>query len=195
MAVGGGTLDPALIVFVVLLLSTGAMRLIELGVSLRRIAARREALVPEPRLFPAMALLHTGLIVLPLAEVGLLGRSFSWWIGGPAAALLLAATALRIWTLATIGEAWNVRVVRPPEGSVVTSGPYRFIRHPNYLCVILELAALPLLHTAWISALLLSGLNAAVLAVRIPTEEAALMQIPAWRGAMMDRARLIPGLF
>ncbi|HHO53034.1 MAG TPA: hypothetical protein ENK18_19685 [Deltaproteobacteria bacterium] len=188
-------MDPALAIFVLLLLATAVMRSIELGVSIRRLSARRGALVPEPRLFPAMVLLHTGLIVLPLAEVWLGHRPFIGWIGGPAAAILVAATALRIWTLATIGEAWNVRVVRPTEQTVVTTGPYRFIRHPNYLCVILEIAALPLLHSAWISALLLSALNAAVLAVRIPTEEATLARLPAWREAMSGRARLIPGLF
>jgi len=82
----------------------------------------------------------------------------------------------------------------PDEDQVVTTGPYRWIRHPNYLVVVLEIASLPLLHGAWISALGLSLLNAAVLARRIPTEEAALSRLAGWREAMADRARLVPGL-
>ena len=104
-------------------------------------------------------------------------------------------TALRVWTLRTIGRAWNVRVVVPDEAQVVSSGPYAWIRHPNYLVVILEVAALPLLHTAWVSALGLSLLNGVVLWRRIHTEERALGQLAGWREAMAQRARLIPGVF
>jgi methyltransferase len=186
---------PAFVLFCAALLATGAMRLVELAVSVRRMRARPEAVVDEPRLFPAMALLHTSLVALPIAEVVLLERPFTWGLGGPALVLLVGATLLRVWTLRTIGRAWNVRVVAPDDDMVVTTGPYRFIRHPNYLVVILEIAALPLLHGAWLSALALSALNAAVLAVRIRTEEATLTRVPAWREAMADRARLIPGVF
>ena len=176
--------------------ATGLMRLGELWVSRGRIAERpADALVGEPALFPAMAGLHTALVVLPLAEVWFLERAFQSLVAGLAFAVLLVATGLRVWTLRTIGIAWNVRVVRPESETVVTRGPYRFIRHPNYLCVILELAALPLLHSAWISAVVLTLWNAAVLSVRIRTEEAMLMEIPQWRDAFADRARLIPGVF
>ena len=149
----------------------------------------------EPRLFPLMALLHAGLVFGPLAEVWLLERAFVPWLAAASAVLLVSATVLRVWTLATIGGSWNVRVVRPEPGGVVTGGPYRFIRHPNYLCVILELLALPLFHGAWISALALGLLNGVVLWVRIRTEEAMLSEIDAWRAAFADRARLIPGVF
>lgn len=179
--------------FVATLLLTGAMRLVELSVSVRRMRARPDAVVAEPRVFPAMALLHAGLVGLPIAEVLWLERTFSWASTGPALAALALATGLRIWTLRTIGAAWNVRVVRPD--AVVTTGPYRWIRHPNYLCVVIELAALPLLHSAWLSSALLSAWNAAVLAVRIPTEEAVLARVPGWREAFADRARFVPGLF
>jgi methyltransferase len=186
--------DPRL-PFAALIVGTGAMRLVELAVSVRRIRARPQHLVHEPRLFPAMAALHTALVVLPLAEVWLLDRAFSWAVAGPALGILAAATALRVWTLATIGGAWNVRVVRPDEHAVATTGPYRYIRHPNYLCVVLELFALPLVHGAWASSLVLTLGNAAVLAVRVPTEERALMQVEAWRRAFEHRARFLPGLF
>jgi methyltransferase len=181
-------------VFAALLLGTGAMRLVELVVSRRRMAARPGAVVAEPALFPAMALLHAGLVFLPLVEVVALDRPFVPWLAGLAAGVLVLATTLRIWTLSTLGKVWNVRVVPPPPDQVVTGGPYRFIRHPNYLCVILEIAALPLLHDAWLSALVLSAWNAGVLAVRIPTEEAALSKLDAWRAAFADKPRFVPFL-
>jgi len=182
-------------VFALALAAVGALRLGEIAVSAARIRRRPDALIGEPALFPVMALLHVAVVSLPPAEVVLLDRPFLPALAVAAAAVLAGATALRIWTLAAIGRAWNVRIVRPEPGAVATGGPYRFIRHPNYLCVVLELAALPLLHTAWISALVLSAWNAVVLSRRIRTEERALAQIPEWRAAFAGRARLFPGLF
>lgn len=184
--------SPPFLVFAGLLLLTGVMRLVELAVSVRRARARPDAVVAEPGLFPAMALLHAGLVVAPLAEVAVLGRPFLPPLAAVAGGGLVVATALRIWTLRTIRGAWNVRVVVPAEGAIATTGPYAWIRHPNYLCVVLEIACLPLLHTAWISAVALSIVNALVLWRRIRTEEAALSRIPAWRDAMADRWRLVP---
>ena len=170
------------------------VRLGEVVVSRRRLRERPEALVAEPGLFPLMVLLHAGLIALPALEVIGLERPLRWPLAAGAGLVLALATLLRVWTLRAIGRAWNVRVVVPAEGAIVTAGPYRWIRHPNYLVVILEIASLPLLHGAWLSALGLSLLNAAVLARRIRTEEAALNELPAWREAMADKPRLIPGL-
>ena len=188
-------MTPAFQVFLVLLGLTGCMRLIELWISVRRFRARPDALVSAPALFPWMVTLHVGLVFGPVLEVWLLDRPFVPGLATGAVALLVAASALRIWTLSSLGHSWNVRVVRPQSGSVVTSGPYRWIRHPNYLCVILELVALPLFHTAWISALWLGVVNVAVLTVRVRTEEAMLTEVDAWRTAFADKARLLPGVF
>jgi methyltransferase len=182
-------------IFGVLLLGTGVMRLVELAVSMRRMQARPGVVVDEPRLFPVMAALHIALVVAPLAEVALLQRSFLPALGVAAGAVFVAATLLRVWTLATIGAAWNVRVLLPHEDAIATTGPYRFIRHPNYLVVILEIAALPLFHGAWVSAAGLSATNAMVLYHRIRIEEATLARSAAWRMAMQDRKRLIPWVF
>ena len=181
--------------FTTALLATGLMRLGEVAVSARRMRQRPEAVLAEPALFPAMALLHVGLIVLPLAEVFVLERPFSWLTAGPALGLLVGATALRVWTLKTIGISWNVRVVRPEPDRIATTGPYRWIRHPNYLVVILEILALPMLHGAWLAAALLTVANAAVLARRIRNEERVLATVPAWEETMAQRSRLIPGIF
>jgi methyltransferase len=178
--------------FAALLLATGAMRLVELAVSRRRMRARPDAVVAEPWLFPAMAALHVGLVFAPIAEVAWFDRPVVPWLTAAAGSVLVAATALRVWTLKTIGRSWNVRVVAPQ--TIATTGPYRWIRHPNYLVVILEIASLPLLHDAWISSIALSLCNAAVLWRRIRTEERTLSAIPAWAEAMRGKARLIPGI-
>lgn len=181
-------------VFAALLGVVALLRGLEVLVSRARQRVRPDHVVPEPLLFPLMVFLHAGLIVLPLLEVSLLERPFLPPLALAAGALLVLATLLRVWTLRTIGGAWNVRVVVPDEDQVVTSGPYAWIRHPNYLVVILEIAALPLLHTAWLSALGLTLLNGFVLWRRITTEEASLNKVSAWRKAMAHRARLIPGV-
>lgn len=180
--------------FVALLAAIGLLRLLELAVSVRRIAARPQDLVPERGLFLAMALLHAGFVFGPALEVVVFARTVGAWTPW-AALLLVGATVLRVWTLTSIGGAWNVRVVRPPEAQVCTTGPYAYLRHPNYLVVILEILAVPALHGAWISSLLLSLLNALVLAVRIRNEEAVLFQSPAYRAAFADKARFLPGIF
>jgi len=181
------------IVFAGLLLATGIMRTVEAIVSARRIRAADAPPVAEPWLFPLMALLHVGLVMTPLVEVLWLGRPFLPALAAAAGCVLVAATALRVWTLRSVGPAWNVRVLRPAR--IVTTGPYAFIRHPNYLAVILEVAALPLLHTAWIAALGLSALNGFVLYHRIRVEERMLSTLPDWREAMAHRPRLLPRPF
>lgn len=126
------------------------------------------------RHFRWMKLLHTSFFVACLAEVYLLGRPFDPRIGYPMLGLALAAQALRYWAIGTLGRRWNVRVIVLPGAPLVASGPYRFLRHPNYLAVVVEMAAVPLIHGAWLTALFFSLANGLVLLVRIRCEEAAL---------------------
>jgi methyltransferase len=188
-------MPPSVVAFTAFLAAIGVMRLVEIAVSRRRAAGSAAPAVAEPWLFPLMAALHAGLVTLPLVEVLALGRAASWVTFAPALTVLVGATALRIWTLGSLGRAWNVRVVPPPPDRIVTTGPYAWIRHPNYLVVILEIAAIPMLHGAWGAAVALSALNAFVLWHRIRTEEAALAEIPEWARAMADRKRLVPFLW
>jgi methyltransferase len=88
--------------------------------------------------------------------------------------------ALRYWAIATLGPRWNTRVLVVPGMPAVTSGPYRYLKHPNYLAVIVEILALPLVHGAWITALVASALNAVLLGIRIPCEEGALREHGAY---------------
>jgi methyltransferase len=113
-------------------------------------------------------------------------------------ALFLSAQYLRLAVLQTLGVYWNVGVMRPAssqsEATFVSAGPYRRIRHPNYLAVIIEIATLPLINGAWITALVCSLLNAIVLIRRVRYEEKELFKDPAYAVVMGPKARFIPGL-
>jgi len=126
---------------------------------------------------PVMVALHTGLLVGAVVEVLVLDRPFLPWLGWPMLALLVASHALRWWCISTLGKQWCTRIVVVPGLPAVTSGPYRFLRHPNYLAVVLEGIALPLVHTAWITAAVFTVANAALLRVRIAAEERALRSL------------------
>lgn len=105
--------------------------------------------------------------------------------------VLCFAFLIRAWMFWTLRGRWNVRVLDP--GTIATNGPYRFIRHPNYLAVILEVAALPLAVGAYEVALLGSIANAVVLSWRIPFEERTLAAAhPVYRDVMMRRPRFVP---
>lgn len=124
--------------------------------------------------YPAMVLLHTGFLLGCLAEVALLDRPFIPALGWPMLAILVAAQGLRWWCISTLGRQWNTRVVVVPGAARVTGGPYRLISHPNYVAVVAEGVALPLVHSAWITALVFTVLNAVLLRARIRAENAAL---------------------
>ncbi len=124
--------------------------------------------------YPAMVAVHTGLLAGAVAEVIWLDRPFVPMLGWPMLFLALACQALRWWCITTLGPHWNVLVVVIPGMTIVRTGPYRWFRHPNYVAVVLEGLALPLVHGAWLTALLFTVLNAGVLTVRIRTENRAL---------------------
>lgn len=125
--------------------------------------------------YPVMVGLHTAFLAACVAEVLLADRPFVPALAWPALALLVAAHALRWWCITSLGPRWTTRIVVLPGEPLVTRGPYRWLRHPNYVAVAAEIVALPLVHTAWVTALVFSVLNAVLLlAVRIPAEERAL---------------------
>lgn len=169
----------------------GAQRLRELDLSRRNSRALRGRQAAAGS-YPLMVAAHVGLCVLPLVEVAALRRRP--WLPLAWAGLLGAATALRWWSIRTLGASWNVRAVVPEDLRPVTSGPYRFVRHPNYLAVAVEFLALPLAGGALWSAVGLSLLNAGVLWDRIRSEERLLAQVPGYEEAFDGRARFIPGL-
>jgi methyltransferase len=95
-------------------------------------------------------------------------------VATPVPADLAATTTLRYWVIATLGDRWCTRVIVVPGAPLVDGGPFRWLRHPNYLAVALEVPALPLVHTAWLTALVFGTLDLAVLRARIRAEDAAL---------------------
>lgn len=151
-------------------------RLTELVLSKRNLAWSRERGGTESGLghYPFMVALHTGFLVGCVLEVWLGGRPFLPALGWPMLVLVIGAQALRWWCIRTLGRQWNTRIVVVPDLPLVTGGPYRFIRHPNYVAVIVEGFALPLVHTAFLTAILFSVLNAGLLTVRIRAENSAL---------------------
>ncbi|MGI8578095.1 MAG: isoprenylcysteine carboxyl methyltransferase family protein [Nocardioidaceae bacterium] len=126
--------------------------------------------------YPVLVVLHTGLLVGCLVEVLVAHRPFVPALGWTMLGLVVAAQALRWWCIHTLGHRWNTRVIIV-DLPLVTRGPYRLIRHPNYVAVVMEGVALPLVHTAWMTAVAFTVLNAGMLVVRIKTENAALRSI------------------
>lgn len=139
-----------------------------------------------------MKLLHAGLFVGCVAEVWGLDRPFIPALGASCLVLALAAQGLRYWTIATLGRRWNVAVLVLPGMPAVSSGPFRFLRHPNYLAVVLEGLAVPLIHSAFITAGAFSVLNAVLLAVRIGCEERALTRHCGYSERFAERPRFWP---
>jgi methyltransferase len=172
------------ILYTLLVAGVGAQRLIELRLARRhqRALLRRGGVEVEPRHYPAMVVLHAAFLLACPLEVWGLRRPFRPGLAAAMAALLAAAQGLRYWAITTLGERWTTRIVCLPGAPPVTGGPYRFLRHPNYLAVAMEMAALPLLHGAWLTAVVFSAADAAVLAVRIQHEEAALARFAGAAG-------------
>jgi len=170
--------------YLALILATGIERIVELVISKRnaRWAFERGGIEYGQGHFPAMVALHTGLLVACVAEVYFLDRPFIPWLGWPMLAIVVLCQAGRYWIISSLGHQWNTRVIVVPGLGRIERGPYRFswMRHPNYIVVAVEGIALPLVHTAWITAIVFTVLNAVLLlAFRIPTENRALAALDA----------------
>lgn len=124
--------------------------------------------------YPVMVIIHTALLVGCVAEVWALHRPFIPWLGWPMLAVAALSQVLRWWCVTTLGRRWNTRVIVVPNAALVRQGPYRWLHHPNYVAVVAEGLALPLVHTAWLTAAVFSLANALLLTVRIRTENSAL---------------------
>ncbi|MFI9542599.1 isoprenylcysteine carboxyl methyltransferase family protein [Streptomyces sp. NPDC052016] len=168
--------------YALIVLAVAAERVAELVVARRNAAwtLARAGVEHGRGHYPVMVALHTGLLACCLLEPVLAHRPFLPALGWSALALALLAQALRWWCITTLGPYWNTRVIVVPGARLVGTGPYRFLRHPNYVAVVVEVAALPLVHTAWLTAAVFTVANAVLLAVRIRCENTALAQaVPA----------------
>jgi methyltransferase len=171
-----GSIRPSWVWFTLLVVAVALARLFELIVAARnrRWLLRHGAQEFGSSHYPVMVLVQAAWLAGSVAEVWGRERTFLPALGYPMLVLLGLGFALRYWVIATLDHRWTTRILILPGAPLVQKGPYRFLRHPNYLAVCLEIAALPLVHTAWWSAVIFSLANALVLRVRIRAEDAAL---------------------
>jgi len=170
------------ILYTIFVLATGLERLYELRISKinARIAMEQGGNEVGRRHFPWMVALHTSLLLGAIAEVWIFDRPFIIWLGIPMLIITLACQFARYWIISTLGWQWNTRVIVVPGAQRIRRGPYRFrwLRHPNYWIVVIEGIALPMIHTAWVTAVIFTILNAILLlGFRVPTEDEALKEL------------------
>ena len=180
-----------------LLAAVGLLRLIELRISKRNQAhmlAGGAVPVREPQ-FKLIVFVHVAMLIGAALEVILLKRPFFPVFGTAMFVLFVASNLIRFWVVRALGDLWSVQVMDSTKLGVITTGPFRFVRHPNYTGVILEIVSLPLIHTAWITAILAALCYSIALTMRIRSEEGVLLANPEYRAAMAHKPRFLPGLF
>ncbi|ERI09841.1 isoprenylcysteine carboxyl methyltransferase family protein [Aneurinibacillus aneurinilyticus] len=138
-----------------------------------------------------IVMLHIGFFLSLWIETATRGYPvLDWWPF--IACVLLIVQFIRYWAITSLGPYWNTRIIFVPGAHVVKRGPYRFMRHPNYMAVILELALIPLLFEAYVTLGLFSMLNAWMLLYRIRVEECGLAKYTDYASVMSDCSRFIP---
>ncbi len=142
--------------------------------------------------YRVMVALHALFIVSCAVEATFFRHAFPPVVAWVALGAELVAQALRYWAVATLGDRWNTRIIVSPDRAPATDGPYRFMRHPNYLAVVIEIAAVPMIGGAVFTAIAFTVGNALILAVRIPAEERAMGG--RYADALGSRRRFFPGL-
>ena len=131
--------------------------------------------------YPAIVTMHTFWFIVMIAEIIILSRPVNpfWQVLLP---VWLGAQGLRYWTLRTLGERWTTRVLVIPGEKPVTGGPFRYLRHPNYLAVVVEILVLPLIFSCYVTAITFSLVNAVMLRIRIRTEERGWREVAQREG-------------
>ncbi|MEE2750726.1 MAG: isoprenylcysteine carboxyl methyltransferase family protein [Myxococcota bacterium] len=169
-------------------------RFVELLISKRnaRLALEQGGIEVGQRHYKVMVLLHSVFLPACLIEVLALGRPFHLVIGLSMFLLVLCSMGLRYWAVTSLGTRWNTRVLVVPGLQAVTRGPYRWIRHPNYVAVVIEIFALPLVHGAWWTAASFTVLNFFLLKTRIRVEEEALKKHCGYQDSLGQRPRFLP---
>ena len=183
--------------YISLLVLVGIERLVELRVSRRnqrRMAEQGVRKIVEPH-FPWLVAFHTVVLVSAGLEVLLLRRPLIPVLAISMTALFILSNLLRWWVIRLLADLWNVQIMESSRIRIVTTGPYRWIRHPNYVGVVVEVFSLPLIHTAWITATLGTVLYMDILRRRVRMEDSVLMADPAYQLAMGDKPRFFPRVF
>jgi methyltransferase len=160
---------PTLMIFLV------AERLAELMLAERnrRWAVSRGGVETGKNQYIIVVMLHVFFLLSLVAEHHFLSRNWNplWplWL-----VIIILSQALRMWAILSLGYLWNTRIIVIPGARPVVAGPYKFIRHPNYVAVAIEILVIPVLCGAYLTAAVFSFLNAIALYWRIREEERAL---------------------
>ena len=185
------------IAYLILLALVGIGRLLELKISRRnqrKLEKQGVEKIHEPH-FRWMVLVHGGILVGSALEVTLFHRPLIPALAISMGALFVLSNALRWWVIRTLAGYWNVEVMASSRVGVVTSGPYRCVRHPNYVAVVAELFSLPMIHTAWVTALIGTVADLEILRRRLRVEDGVLMADAGYRKTMGTKPRFLPRLF
>ncbi|PLT28387.1 hypothetical protein CUU66_19445 [Peribacillus deserti] len=138
-----------------------------------------------------MVAMHASFFVCMIFEVTLTDRGASdFWI--PLFIIFLILQAGRIWALTSLGRFWNTKILVVPKARVVERGPYKYVKHPNYMIVAMELAVIPLLFNAYFTLILFTILNILMMYKRIPAEEEALQKFTDYHDVFKAKAAPIP---
>lgn len=188
-----GALTPSRLAYLALIGLVAVERLMELVVSRRNLASvtARGGLLADARTLASMAAFQVAFLLACPLETVLARRPWVPALGVPMLAVAVLAMALRYWAVTTLGDRWNVRIAVVPGEPVITAGPFRLVRHPNYLALAVETVALPLVHTAWLTAAVGLGVLVPLLARRIRVEEAALARHTDYETAFASRRGLL----
>lgn len=162
--------------YYLLILAVGLERVAELAVSRRnaRWSFAQGGKEFGRRHYVVMVALHSALLVGCLVEPRALHRPFIPSLGWPMLVVVALSQGLRWWCIRSLGKRWNTRVIVLPHAQLVKRGPYRWMNHPNYVAVVAEGVALPLVHTAWLTAVCFTVANGVLLAVRLRVENSVL---------------------
>ena len=183
--------------YIALLILVGIERLVEVGISKRnqrKMSEQGVRKVPEPH-FPWLVLFHGFVLVAAGAEVLFLHRPLIPALAISMGVLFILSNVIRYWVIALLADLWNVQIMDSSRLGIVTSGPYRWIRHPNYVGVVMEVFSLAMIHTAWITAVFGTLGYMEILRRRVKAEDGVLMANPAYREAMGGKPRFLPRLF
>lgn len=187
---------PTQFIFTAIVAAVIIQRLLELRISQRNVAAllAQGGQVQNDNLLSLVKGLQVSWWLAMLAEVWWLGRPFIPWLAAIALLLTMAGQVLRFLSMKALGTGWTLPILTIPDQPVVSQGIYRYLRHPNWLGVMLEIVGLPLVHSAYWTALVFAIANLLIMRQRIRTEEKALSEHSNYLSIFANTPRLIPHL-
>jgi methyltransferase len=178
------------VLYTLLVTAVAIERVAELAIARRNLgrALARGAVEAGGSDYPWMVALHGTFLAACLLEVWLLGRRWVPSLGTAMLSVLALSMAVRYWVIASLDGRWTTRAVYVPGDRLVARGPFRWMRHPNYAAVAAEMAAIPLVHGAWLTAIAYSAGNAFLLRRRIRAEEELIAHCAVRTEKADDRA-------